>query len=127
MITKNYQPNAVQKRFHGELIDMGCVISGAPAELDHLAGAAARHDKMHIGQWLVSPLSPHWHRLGPVNRTSRAREMQALFCSNIGKELRKGLQYEIHCWTVEAYVHHYRKPLPYGMDVMTAILGWVRS
>lgn len=127
MKTKNWQPTAAQKRWHNDLAGMGCLLGGGPAEIDHLAGASARCDGVWIGQWFVVPLSPFWHRLGPLNRTNNPKGMRLVISSQMAKVPKKGLEYELFMWTLEAYAWEYQKPVPFDMDVMNAILRWVRG
>lgn len=63
MRTKRYQPTAAQKRFWDELAQGGCVNCGRPAEIHHILGAAAKQNKVHIGQWAVVPVCPDHHRV----------------------------------------------------------------
>lgn len=60
MQTHNYQPRAEHKRFHdwvrawSPMCENAC---GSPAmELHHILGAAAKHNKVWIGQWAVCML-----------------------------------------------------------------------
>lgn len=56
------QPTAEQKRWHDFVAGMGCVITGQPASIHHCVGTTARHNKVHIGQWWVIPLSYEAHQ-----------------------------------------------------------------
>lgn len=127
MKTKNWQPTAAHKRWHNDLAAMGCLLSGGPAEIDHLAGASARCEGVWIGQWFVAPLSPYWHRHGALNRTSNAKGMQSVLCSMMGRTLKKGLEFELFMWTLEAYKQEYHRPLPFDVDVIDAVFAWVRG
>lgn len=59
MQSKNYPPNAAQKRFHKWIRETftACNNCGATAtEIHHIVGAAGKHDRQWIGQWAVEPI-----------------------------------------------------------------------
>ncbi len=96
MQTKNYKPTAAQKRFWDWIANNTgwCAVCGVSCagELHHILGAAAKHNRVHIGQWLLMKLctecnhdnlrlpskseqigiylrdvlNPYWHRFGDV-------------------------------------------------------------
>jgi hypothetical protein len=127
MISKNHRASAAQKRWHDDLAKMGCILGGGPAEIDHLGGASARVDNVRIGQWFVCPLSPYWHRLGPINRTSNRAGMALILSSRMARSARKGLEVELFVWACESYIQEYCSPLPFDIDVMSACLRYARG
>lgn len=56
--------NAAERRFHDWLRNTGCAICGSPTAIHHAVGSAAKHNKIHIGQWWVVPLC-YEHHQGP--------------------------------------------------------------
>ena len=125
MHTKNFRPTADQTRWWGELVEMGCIYTGKPAEVDHLVGAAAKHNKIHVGQWWVVALSPDLHRTGAVNRTTRQTMFENRFSSQAAK-WGPDFAFEKELWFNQCcrYMEYFRQPLPFEADVMYAIMGY---
>ena len=62
MRSKGNAPTAAQKRWHDAVASLGSIISGGPAVLHHAVGATAKHNKIHIGEWWVIPLTDEEHK-----------------------------------------------------------------
>lgn len=64
---------AAQRRFWTQIVDMGCLICAGDAEIAHLHGGSlvpiigvkAKGKKIPRLNWIVAPLCPYHHRLGP--------------------------------------------------------------
>ena len=83
------KPTAKQKRFHQWIKSQYCPINGQSVELHHCVGSTAKHDKIHIGQDFVIPLSFEAHRGGHGIHGDRS-----LFDKNLGDrriQIEKGL------------------------------------
>lgn len=127
MISKGRPPNAAQKRFWSEITEMGCLITGAPAEVDHCVGATAVHDGIHIGQWWVIALCPSVHRQDQINRTTNRKQFAERYGSRIAAD-QGGYAVEkemFHNQCVK-YLQYFQKPLPFDWEVMQAIMGYQR-
>jgi len=127
MKSKNSTPTAAQQRWWSDLVDMGCVISGGPAEIDHCVGAKARHNKIDIGNWWVIALNPRLHR---TDQSSRSNDR-----AKFGKDWANCIAYHYVVYAAEKqlflagcckYIQFYKKDLPFDYDVMQAILGYTR-
>jgi len=57
-------PSATQLRWREAVRELGCLITGMPAEIHHCVGRTGSHNKIHIGHWWILPLSTEQHR-GP--------------------------------------------------------------
>jgi hypothetical protein len=60
----NGNPNSEQKRFHNNLREMGCIVTGAyQVEIHHIFGSKWKAKGFKkAGEWLVIPLSPEIHK-----------------------------------------------------------------
>lgn len=65
---------AAVKRYWTRLVEGGCIITGRPAEIAHCHGGSivermgepkAKGKKLPRYDWLVLPLAPEYHRIGP--------------------------------------------------------------
>ena len=63
MRSKGNAPTAEQKRWREAVRDLGSVISGEPAVIHHPVGVSGKHNKVHIGNWWLIPLSDDEHKL----------------------------------------------------------------
>lgn len=52
-----------QRRHHGRLKELGCLVCGGPAEIHHVRGFADRAGSITKDHWLVTPLCPSHHRI----------------------------------------------------------------
>ena len=52
---------AAQERWVQQVASMGCIVCGAPAQVHHVIGETAKHNKVAIGQEFILPLCPHHH------------------------------------------------------------------
>lgn len=107
---------AEEKRWLDRLAQHGCVITGArqPIQLHHCMGRAARSQRLHIGRWFVLPLHFDLHDVSsshPHNVTHRRRA----FVEAYGRECDLFLKL---CRLLER-----AEPLPFGQDVLDAILA----
>lgn len=67
------QPTADQKRHWTRIAELGCILTGLPAEIAHCHGGSMKvlGPKWQPGMaqrqdhWLVIPLAPGLHRMGP--------------------------------------------------------------
>jgi len=124
MISKGNKPTAAQSKFWSELVDMGCMLaSGSPAEIDHLAGASVQSGGENIGNWWVIPLCPELHRLGPINRTTKAGLFQMRFSN---EDLWSDYRKELFLASCTRYMVYYDKPLPFGGNILQSIMGYKR-
>lgn len=82
MLSKNFKPKAIHKRFHDNLFKLGCIVTGSFPQLHHIVGSSYRQDGVWIGQWYLIPLSPDLHMDGNVNVTSNKVE----FYEKVGSE-----------------------------------------
>lgn len=119
MISKGNSPTAEQQRFWSECAELGCVICGSTPEIDHLAGASARQNKVKIGNWLVATLCPYHHRLGKINRTLTESAFFRLHYPELSDNLRAG-RFQLHRQMISAYVCKYGS-MPYDKEVEQAI------
>jgi hypothetical protein len=69
----NHAPTAEQRRYWTRLVEGGCLLCQAPAEVAHAHGASivermqepkARGVKLRRYHWLVLPICPAHHRIG---------------------------------------------------------------
>ncbi len=75
MQNKKAKTTAEVSRFYDRITALGCMIhSGAQAEIHHIAGHGAKHNKVLIGPKFVLPLSPEEHRLNTPNATHQHRQ-----------------------------------------------------
>lgn len=125
MLSKNHRPTAAQKRFWDEITAMGCLITGAPAEVDHCAGASAVQDGIHIGQWWVIALSPGVHRQDAINRTTNRKEFAQRYGSRIAADFGGyAVEKEMFHNQCVKYLQYYQKALPFDWQVMQAIMAY---
>jgi hypothetical protein len=99
-------PNKAQTDWRELVRSQGCVL-GYPGEVEihHVAGRTASHCKIHIGHWLVLPVSNAAHR--EVERMSKA-DQKALFLD-----------------VCRRLVNRFES-LPFDGDTMFAIMDWRR-
>ena len=69
-------PNAVEKRHHDRVAQMGCLVCGGEATLHHVTGYADRMGRLPRSHMLVVPLCPVHHQKGhdPLNRLPQSVE-----------------------------------------------------
>lgn len=119
MRSKNHPPTAAQKVYWDELTSTGCVVAGrnAPAEIDHVFGASAKHRKLHIGQWAVIPLCYELHR-GARGRTAKEYLFRDDWFPEMEfYEMRRELLRKAH----ENYEQYHGKRVPIPLDVLEAM------
>lgn len=98
MRTKNYQPTAAEKRWHDEVAGLGCLVCHVrEVELHHVAGASAKHCKVHVGQQWILPLCHRHHDMVTRSRDELCEAMygfvmvgawdcqKMLMCEVVGK------------------------------------------
>jgi hypothetical protein len=62
MQSKGNAPNAAQKKWMGQVADLGCITCGSQAiQIHHVLGVTAKHNKISIGHWWILPLNPFNH------------------------------------------------------------------
>lgn len=77
MYSKNHKPNSSQRRWHQWLARQTCVMCGdMGVQLHHAAGASAKHDKVHIGQWWLIPVCPWCHGYVAASKNRKIIEKQ---------------------------------------------------
>jgi hypothetical protein len=85
---------------------MGSIISGGPAVIHHCVGVTGRHNKVHVGNWFILPLTDAEHAEIHAAPDRKIREKQL---------------FNLVCW-------HYQldglQPLPFGDEVTLAIQDW---
>jgi hypothetical protein len=113
-------PTASQKRWHTWLAEQGCYLQLGPACIHHCVGSTGRHNKIHIGQWFVIPLSYEAHQgTGGIHG-----DLSAFDGHNLG-ERRKEIEKTIFNRLVAVYRRqHGEYPCP--PDVLAAIEGYHR-
>lgn len=68
------KPTAAQKKRWDMVVDLGCLITGGPAELHHCRHECGMGQRNHDH---VAPLSPELHRTGSLSRHGQgSREFQ---------------------------------------------------
>lgn len=108
-------PTAEQKRWHQWLAETGCYIGLGPACIHHCVGSTGRHNKVHIGQWFVIPLSYEAHQgAGGIHG-----DLSAFDGHGLG-ETRKEIEKAIFARLV-AHYHRMKGELPCPPDVLAAI------
>jgi hypothetical protein len=127
MQSKNHKRTAEQKKWHGQVAELGCITSGSTqAQIHHCVGATAKHNKIHIGEWFVLPLNPFNHSYIDQGR--------------FGLDMLKteaGERYNADDRVKDMSLHEFEKFLfgrvlrmiperPFGDDVIQAISGWHR-
>lgn len=113
-------PTAAQQRWHRWLADQGCSIGYGSACIHHCAGAAAIHNKVHIGQWWVIPLSWEAHQ-GPGGIHGDL----SLFRGHGLGECRKDIEKTIFRRLVAVY-RRQRGEFPCPAEVLAAVEGFHR-
>lgn len=127
MLSANNAPSAAQSRWWGELSEMGCIITGNPAEIDHCIGASAMHNGEHIGQWWVLALAPNVHRLMAENRTTNRRGFCRMYGSQVAiKMAGRAVEKELFFLQCVKYMTYYKKNLPFEWSIMQAIMSYAR-
>lgn len=110
MLSKNFKPKAVHKRFHDKLARLGCIVTEAPAQLHHVVGSSYRQNGVWLGQWWLIPLSPELHMDGNINVTTNKPE----FYQRVGTE--KELFWE----TLNRFTYEYHE-MPVPINVLVEI------
>lgn len=127
MHSQGNAPTAAQSRWWGELSEMGCIITGNPAEIDHCIGAAGVHNGVHIGQWWVLALSANVHRLMEQNRTTNRRGFCHMYGSPVAVKMAgRTVEKELFFLQCVKYQTYYKKDLPFDWRVMQAIMSYAR-
>lgn len=124
MRSKGNAPSAAQSRFWHELVEMGCLLTGDEAEIDHCVGASATYNGVNIGNWWVLALSPEVHRNGPNNRTSQEWRFIAKWCNPSLWDSHAGYKKELFLAQLVRYKMYYQKPFPLGLEVLEAIIEY---
>jgi hypothetical protein len=121
MISKHSSPTTEQKKYWTDIVDIGCVLCGGGAEIDHVYGAKAIHNKVAIGNWAVVALCPSHHRL---ERDSRTISETSFFKRHMPTGDYEYLQ-QARRWLIikqhRAYLVKYKRNLPVPEDVIKAI------
>lgn len=115
------QPNARQKRWHDWLRQQGCYLGMGEPSIHHCVGSTAKHNKIHIGQDFVIPLSYLAHQ-GPHG----IHGDRALFAGHGLGESRKEIEKSIFSRLVAHYRHQHQGELPMPADVYDAIMRYSR-
>ena len=115
------RPTARQQRWHDWLREQGCYLGLGPAAIHHCVGSTARHNKLHIGQDFVIPLSWDAHQ-GPGGIHG---DLSIFHGHGLG-DTRKGIEKTIFRRMVEAYKRQHDGELPIDADVYVAILQYRR-
>ncbi len=113
-------PTAEQKRWHQWLAETGCYIGLGPACIHHCVGSTGRHNKVHIGQWFVIPLSYEAHQ-GPGGIHGDLSLFKGQGLGETRKEIEKAIFGRL--------VAHYRRQhgwLPVPADALAAIENYHR-
>ena len=113
------RPTARQKRWHGWLRDQGCYLGLGPAAIHHCVGSTARHNKLHIGQDFVIPLSWEAHQ-GPGGIHG---DLSLFHGHGLGFS-RKEIEKTIFRRMVETYKRQHDGEMPMDADVYVAILEY---
>ena len=61
MNSKNNAPTAMQKRWREQVRGLGSIIDGDDAVIHHCVGVTGKHNKVHIGNWWIIPLTNEQH------------------------------------------------------------------
>lgn len=115
------QPSARQKRWHDWLRQQGCYLGMGEPSIHHCVGSTAKHDKIHIGQDFVIPLSYEAHQGNGGIHHSRSA-----FAGHGLGETRKEIEKTIFSRLVAHYRHQHHGELPMPADVYDAILRYSR-
>jgi hypothetical protein len=124
MLSKGNAPTAAQKRFWDELTQMGCLLTGDEAEIDHCVGASAKWNGMNIGNWWVIALNPDVHRNGTGNRTSEEWKFIDRWCNPELWDSSAGHKKELFLAQMVRYKFYYQKEFPFPLEVLEAIMEY---
>lgn len=108
MQSKGNAPTATQKRWREEVRALGSIISGGPAVIHHCIGVTGRHNKIHLGNWWILPLTDEEHR--NIHRS----------------QFRKMSEKNWFVILIQKYTNIYGKPSPVPDDVYEAIREYHR-
>lgn len=120
MQTKNWQPNAAQRRWHDLLRQLPCMATlehPMQCQLHHVAGAAAHQNGIWIGQWYVLPL---WHGI----HDSRAEHRYHVGKNPVGFERRFGTELDLFL-DMTRWLYTRGREVP-PLNVIEAIKRWRR-
>jgi hypothetical protein len=115
------QPSARQDRWHKWLRQQGCYLGLGEPSIHHCVGSTAKHDKIHIGQDFVIPLSYLAHQ-GPHG----IHMDRSLFAGHGLGESRKEIEKAIFSRLVAHYARQHHGELPMPADVYAAIMDYHR-
>ena len=124
MKNKNSPPTQAQKDWWSEIIEMGCCLTGDPAEIDHIYGGAYKVDGVNIGHWAVIALSPILHRLDKCNRSTNREEFNRVFGCDSYQGINKGVEKQLFLGQCCSYMSYYKKDLPFDAFILNEIMGY---
>jgi hypothetical protein len=118
MISKK-KPTAAQQKWWDWLIQQGCYLGLGEPAIHHCVGSTAKHDKIHMGQDFVIPLSYLAHQ-GPHG----IHMDRSLFAGHGLGESRKEIEKAIFSRLVAHYARQHHGELPMPADVYAAIMDY---
>ena len=124
MKSKGNSPTEAQRKFWSELVNMGCLLTGEDAEIDHCIGASAQYVGGNLGNWFVLALSPEVHRLGMSNRTDQEWAFIAKWCNPSLWDSAAGHKKELFLAQMVRYKMYYQKDFPFSHEVLESIMEY---
>lgn len=112
-------PTAAQKKWWDWLAQQGCYLGLGEPCIHHCVGSTAKHNKIHIGQDFVIPLSWEAHQ-GPHGIHADCQ----IFAGHGLGESRKEIEKTIFSRLVSHYCHQHQDTLPMPADVYAAIMDY---